>query len=299
MEKKVSVVITAIAGEERYLSLCLSSVKKIASEIVIVDMSGLSEITKIGKKCGAKIYKHEFVNYVEPVRNFGVSKATSDWVLILDPDEEIGSNLSDRLTQITNEEGIDYVRVPRKNIVFGKTLKHSRWWPDYNIRFFKKGKVSWDEVIHAVPMTEGSGIDLEAKDDFAIKHHHYETLEQFIERMNRYTTVQARLKSKDEKFVWSDLITKPTAEFLSRFFAGEGYRDGVHGLALSMLQAFSELVVYLKIWQTQGFKEENLDIETTVFEFQKAKREFSYWENDALIKENGGILPRIRRKLRM
>ncbi len=303
---KISAVITTISGEERYLASCLTSIKNFTEEIVIVDMSGSSEISSIGKKFKAKMFKHEFVNYVEPVRNFGISKATGDWVLVLDPDEEISSSLADRLTQITKEENVDYVRVPRKNIVFGKALRHSRWWPDYNIRFFKKGKVSWDEVIHSVPMTEGNGIDLEAKNEFAIIHHHYESIEQFVERMNRYTSVQAKLKFEDYDFKWQDLITKPSAEFLSRFFAGEGYKDGIHGVALALLQAFSELVLYLKIWGLRGYKDENLDIKDTIYELQKTRKEFNYWENDVLIKENGGIIPlisklvlRIRRKFKI
>src|SRR5258708_18647335 len=99
-------------------------------------MSGGVEIGKISKTFKAKVFKHEFINYVEPVRNFGLEKATGEWILILDPDEEISSSLKARLTQIVKEENIDYVRIQRNNIVFRKTLRHSRWWPDYNIRFF-------------------------------------------------------------------------------------------------------------------------------------------------------------------
>jgi (heptosyl)LPS beta-1,4-glucosyltransferase len=296
---KISVVITAISGEEKYLAACLNSIKKFADEIVLVDMSEGKAISEIGKKFKAKVYRHELLNYVEPVRNFGISKATGEWILILDPDEEVDSILKHRLEKITHEENIDYVRIPRKNIVFGKALKHSRWWPDYNIRFFKKGKVSWDEVIHSVPMTEGNGIDLEAKEELAIIHHHYESIEQFVERMNRYTSVQAKLKSKDYKFKWQDLVSKPSGEFLSRFFAGEGYRDGLHGLALSALQAVSELILYLKIWQIKKFEEQNLDIKEVIGELWKVKKEFSYWENDMKMKVGGGLVPRIKRKLRI
>ena len=155
---KITAVITAISGEERYLDACLTTVKGFVSEIVIVDMSDGEEITKIGKKFGAKVFKHDFVNYVEPVRNFALRKAQGKWILVLDPDEELSLSLANRLIEITQDENIDYVRIPRKNLVFGKILRHARWWPDYNIRFFRKGKVSWDEVIHAVPMTEGQGI---------------------------------------------------------------------------------------------------------------------------------------------
>lgn len=296
----VSVVVTAIDGEEKYLTSCLASVKD-AREIVIVDMSNGKKIAEIAKKFKAKVYLHDLVNYVEPVRNFGISKATSEWILILDPDEEVPNALVKRLERVVKDEEADYVRIPRQNNVFGKVLKYARWWPDYNIRFFKKGKVSWDEVIHGVPMTEGTGIDLEAKDEFAIVHHHYESLEQFVERMNRYTSVQAKLKfeSKNYDFDWKDLIKKPGSEFLSRYFAGEGYKDGLHGLALSLLQSFSELVLYLKVWQLQGFKEKELKVNEVIRELKENEREYHYWENDIEVKAKGGIVPRIRRKFKV
>lgn len=298
MKVKISAVITAIAGEEKYLDSCLASIKDLVDEIVIVDMSDSKTISEVANKFKAKVYKHDFVNYVEPVRNFGISKASGEWILILDPDEEAGSSLKSKLRQIIEDQNSDYVRIPRNNIVFGKALRHSRWWPDYNIRFFKKGKVSWENVIHSIPITEGIGIDLEARGEFAILHHHYDSIEQFVERMNRYTSIQADLKSKDD-IGWKDFISKPSAEFLSRYFAGEGYRDGIHGLALSLLQAFSELIVYLKVWQMKGFKEENLPANLVVRTIQENHKEFNYWENDTLLKLNGGIVPRVRRKLRI
>jgi len=297
--EKISLVVTAVSDEEKYLSSCLASVKDFVDEIVVVNMSDSSEIAKIAKKFKAKIYKHKFVNYVEPVRNFGISKATGNWILIMDPDEEAPQSLIKRLKEIVENNEADYVRIPRNNIVFGKNLRHSRWWPDYNIRFFKKGFVSWNEIIHSVPLAQGRGVDLDSAREMAIIHHHYETVEQYIEKMNRYTSVQAKLKSKDYKFNWTDLIKKPSSEFLSRYFAGLGWKDGLHGLALCMLQAFSEMVVYIKIWQLNKFREEEVDIVNVINELEKTKKEFSFWENDTLIKKSGGILPRIRRKLKI
>lgn len=296
---KISAVITTIAGEEKYLPQCLTSIKSLVDEIVVIDMSGGSEISAVAKKYKAKIYRHEFVNYVERVRNFGISKANGGWILILDPDEELPNSLIKRLEEIVENNEADYVRLPRKNIVFGKWLAHSRWWPDYNIRFFKKGKVEWSEIIHGVPITEGRGVDLPGEEKFAIIHHHYESVEQFILRMNRYTTVQADCKSKEYKFHWVDLIKGPVQEFNGRFFAGEGYKDGVHGLALSLLQAFSELVLYLKIWQKEKFNEENMELSEVVREISKSESEINYWQADAMVKSGGGFLHKIKRKFKL
>lgn len=252
---KISAVINTISGEEKYIVDCLKSLKWV-DEIVIVDMHSSDNTVKLAKKYTSKIFEHKFVNFVEPARNFAISKTTGDWVLILDPDERVPAKLAQVLRKIATENEFDYVQIPRKNIIFGKWMEKTRWWPDYNIRFFRKGSVTWKNEIHSVPQTTGEGLTLDAKPEMALEHLHYSSIETFLNRMHRYTTIQSEnlLRTK-HVFVWTDLVTKPVNEFLSRFFAAEGYKDGVHGLGLSLLQAFSELVVYLKVWEAQGFKQ--------------------------------------------
>lgn len=297
---KISVVINT-RNEENNLLRALSSISWLADEIVVVDMESTDKTVSIAKKAGAKIYSHKPTGYVEPARNFAISKAIGDWILILDADEEIPKGLVQMLKQIIVDRGAaDFYRLPRKNIIFGKWIRHSRWWPDYNIRFFKKGKVVWSEIIHSVPETHGTGLDLEATKDNAIIHYHYESIEQFINRLNNYTTQHAKLLIKDGyKFSWKDIITKPMAEFISRYFAGEGYKDGVHGLALAGLQSFSELVLYLKIWQAEKFKESVLNFNEVVSVIRESEKDIHYWQADSLIKEGGGIIQRIKRKLKL
>jgi len=182
----------------------------------------------------------------------------------------------------------------------GKWIKHSRWWPDYNIRFFKNGHVSWSEIIHSVPITAGKGLDLEAEVGNALVHNHYTSIEQYLDRMNRYTTEHAKLKVKEGfKFKWEDLIKKPVSEFLSRYFQGEGYKDGIHGLALAGLQAFSEFVLYLKVWQRKKFTEQKLAVSELVDVMKEAEDEMHYWQADSLLKFGGGLLQRIKRKFKL
>jgi (heptosyl)LPS beta-1,4-glucosyltransferase len=298
---KLSVVINVVDWEVDYLPNVLDSVKDIADEIVLVDMTSGGEVEKIAEKFKAKIEKHEYVEYVEPVRNFGISKASGEWVLILDPDEELPGDLREKIGDIlVNSDSKDYYRIPRKNIIFGKWIKHARWWPDYNIRLFKKGFVTWNEVIHSVPMTKGEGIDLEDRESLAIKHNHYSSVEQYVERLNRYTTQHAKLLSSEGyKFDWKDIISKPTDEFLSRYFFGKGYTDGIHGLTLSLLQAFSELIKYLKVWQLEKFDEKNVTVEKVIDEMKISRKNTNYWVADTLLLRGGGLLQRIKRKLRI
>lgn len=274
---KISVVINTLNNEDE-ISGAISSVKNLADEIVVCDMESSDETCEIAKKLGAKVYTHKKEKYVELVRNFMVSKATGDWILILDPDEGISPKLSSKLKEIVKNPQADYFRIARKNIIFGKWIRHTNWWPDYNIRFFKKGFVSWNEVIHSVPMTQGKGIDLPNKEEYAIVHNNYRDLSSYFEKMLRYTDAQRdNLLNGGYVFSWKDLIKKPVNEFLSRFFEGEGYKDGVHGLALSLLQAFSELILYLKVWEKQGFSEKNLGKKELKEELNKAISDLKWW----------------------
>lgn len=295
----ISVIINT-RNEEKNLPRALASVKALADEIVVVDMESTDKTVEIAKKEGAKVFSHKPTGYVEPARNFALRKAQGKHILILDADEEISPGLAKFIKKEIKKPTADYFRIPRKNIIFNKWIEHSRWWPDYNIRFFKKGKVSWSEVIHSVPMTQGRGLDLAAKESLALIHHHYQTIEQFINRLNNYTTQHAKLRLKEGyKFSWRDLIGKPVEEFLSRYFVGEGYKDGIHGLALSGLQAFSEMVLYLKIWQAEKFKEEMVPLKEVISQMKEAESQTRYWQADTLLKEHGGIVNRIKRKLKL
>lgn len=296
---KLSVVINA-QNSEKDLPRALTSIKNLADEIVVIDQGSTDNTPKIAKEFGAKIFKHKPVNYVELTRNFAVSKAAGEWILILDPDEEIGKELALEIKKVIKANKADYFRIPRKNVVFGKWLQHSRWWPDYNIRLFKKGKVSWNEVIHAVPMTLGNGAELDIEEKFAIVHNHYTSIEQYLERMNRYSSQQALEKiSSGYKFVWKDIVVKPMGEFLSRYFFGEGYKDGLHGLSVSLLQAFSELVVYLKVWQHGKFKDTPISLDEINSLLRSQEKDLRYWQNDAVFKRTGKFTDRIKRKLRI
>ena len=296
---KISVVINTL-NEEKNLPRALASVKKIADEIVVVDMKSDDNTIDIAKKAGAKVYEYKRTGYVEPARNFAIGKATGKWILIIDADEQLSASLAKELKKIVKKPSANYYRLPRKNLIFGKWMKHSRWWPDYNIRFFQKEFVSWSEIIHSVPMTQGKGLDLPAREDLAIVHNNYQSIEQYIERMNRYTTLQSRgLIKEGYAFSWKDILTKPTSEFLSRYFAGEGYKDGLHGLALALLQAFSELVLYLKVWQSEKFKEQEINIDKVIKTMKEQESDLHYWQADVLLKDGGGILQKIKRKFKL
>lgn len=296
---KISVIINTL-NEEKRIKKAMTSVSKIAFDVIVVDMQSDDETQKLAKQLGAKVYEYRRMGYVEPARNYAISKATGDWILILDADETIPPSLAEKLREISIKSTASYYRLPRRNINFGKWMKHSRWWPDYNIRFFKKGSVIWNNEIHSIPLTYGKGADLPAEDQYAIIHENYPTIEAYLERLNRYTTIQSKeLISKNHKFIWKDLVKKPLNEFLSRFFAGEGYKDGLHGLAFSLLQAFSELIVYIKVWQNEKFLEQTTTMDEIEEEVKLSVKDIKWWLTEIRIKKGGieGLINKAYRKI--
>ncbi len=286
MQNKISVVINAL-NEEKNIAKAITSVGW-ANEIIVCDMHSGDGTVETAKKLGAKVVYHKKEEYVERARNFAISKASNDWVLILDPDEQIPESLAKRLQEIAaGMERINYVRLPRKNIIFNYYMQSAMWWPDYNIRFFRKGQVKWTNKIHKDPEVFGEGIDLSEDEKWAIIHNHYNSLMQFLERMIRYTKIQAEELVQDGyKFDWKDLIKKPLGEFLSRFFANRGFRDGLHGLALSLLQSFSFLIVYLRVWEIERFPSQQVNLSELKQVSNQSAVEIKYWFNYANLSKN-------------
>lgn len=286
MPSQISVVINTLNAENNIES----AIRSIdwADEIVICDMYSEDKTVEIAKKLGAKVFFHKKVEFVEPARNFAISKAVNNWILIIDPDEQIPEGLGKRLQEIADTmEQINFVKIPRKNIIFGKWMKTSMWWPDLNVRFFRKGAVSWTDKIHRPPAVSGEGLDLTPDEKWAIVHNHYNSVSQFLERMMRYTKVQAEELIKDGyKFNWQDLIKKPLSEFLGRFFVNRGFEDGLHGLALSLLQSFSFVIVYLRVWEMEGFKSQAVTLPELRQVTKESGTEIEYWFKYANLSKN-------------
>ncbi|MDP2649590.1 MAG: glycosyltransferase family 2 protein [bacterium] len=256
----ISVVINTYNEPEK-LTGCLESVKDFADEIVIVDMGSNDATLEIAEKYKAKVYPHELLPYVEPARNFGISKATGKWILVLDPDERISKTLAEKLREIVKDDDADVVQIPRKNIIFGKWLRHTNCWPDYHARFFKKGKVTWTDTIHAAlevrgtMKAEGKVFKLDPLESLAIEHLNYDNINQFLERQNRYSEMSVKNRfEKGEKFSWKNFFWKPKRVFLQRYIRHAGFLDGFCGFAFSYLVAYSQLAEEVKLWEKEKAK---------------------------------------------
>lgn len=250
----ISTVIVTF-NEEAVLKDCLESVAKESDEIIVVDLGSLDKSVKVAKSFGAKVFTHERVEYVEKVRDYAVSKAKGDWVLVLDPDERMTSNLWNTLKEKVSDDKYVAVNIPRKNIFFGRFIAHSNWWPDKHVRFFKKGKVGWTDKIHLYPRVEGNILELPAKEDLAILHFGYDSIKDFIDRQSRYSTIKAmNLYKEGVRFSWISFFWNPVREFLVRFVKHFGFMDGIYSFALSFLMAVYQMEVMIKLWEMEKQK---------------------------------------------
>jgi len=293
MKKPLISVVVNTLNEESNLARCLNSVKNFADEIIVVDMYSDDKTRKVAREFGARVFLHEKTGYVEPARNFAIGKSRGRWVLILDADEKITRSLAKQLKEIVKNKGgeIDYVLIPRKNIIFGKWIQNSRWWPDYLPRFFKKGKIVWPTQIHQQPELKGTIYTLPDNERTAIVHYNYDRLDQFLSRALRYAEVQSEelIKEKKYKLSFADLLLKPAGELLSRYFAGGGYKDGLHGLALAILQSYATALIYLKVWERQKYQEKMIDNKKIKTTFSRLVVEIDFWLSRWWLDQSSGF----------
>lgn len=287
-------------NEEENIDRCLSSLS-FADEVILVDMGSTDRTLEKASNYTAKIFNFPYTGFVEPARNFGLEKTKSDWIIILDADEEIGKTLREQILKTCKSGQYDYYRIPRKNIIFNKWVKHAGWWPDFQIRLFKKGKVTWTDRIHGVPLTTGSGVDFPPQEGLAITHYNYRTVSQYLERLNRYTSITAKeLFVSNQQAEIKSYIIIPMKEFVTRYFVWEGYKDGIHGLLLSLLQSFSELMVQIKLWELSGCKQTQVDLQQLDDIFNEANKSRTYWLTSVLLSKPHSafqdFLLRLRRK---
>ena len=305
----ISVVISAF-NEEAKIRDCLESVEW-ADEIIFIDNSSTDDTPNIVKKYTSKIYKRENNPLMLNVnKNYGIGKATGEWIFYLDADErvtpelrkEIEAKIRNSKFEIRNSH-VDGYWIPRKNIIFGKWIEYAGWYPDYQMRLIRRGKGKFPER-HVHEMIEVDGKTAHLKEP--ILHLNYETVSQFLHKhIELYAPNEAEaLLRRGYKLSPIDVIRFPSSEFLSRFFAREGYKDGLHGLVLSLLMAFYHLIIFLKLWEKEKFKGYNPPsfFEIISTELKKAFSEISYWIANEKLKQSKNLIEkymlRLERKLK-
>lgn len=275
----------------------IKSVLLWANEILVIDMKSDDNTVEIAKGMGAKIISVPDMQFADPARQLGLERAKGPWILVLDADEEIPKSLAETLQQLTENSAVNAYEIPRKNMIFGHWAQ-TGWWPDYIIRFFQKGSVTWPGRVHALPEAKGTIARLEAKEEYAIIHHNYDSVEQFVTRMNRYTTLEAGQKT-DTKSLMKSFFD----EFERRYFQEDGMMQGQYGYALSLMQSCYMLIVQIKKIEQRGFSVDNVSKHMVQVEeeLDDVYRDLCYWVADMHVKHDRSVLSKfywkIRRKL--
>lgn len=291
---KISAIIV-VKNNPHHLFEMLTSIDDFVSEIIIGNINIPDQVKTILLE-NKRVHMVEIPKetpFADLVKEDLKKKATGSHILYLDPDEILSGPAIKIMKE--NLAAYDYFLIPRKNIIFGKWIRHSRWWPDYQLRLFKKDSVIWPKTLHPVAQPKGKGYRFEPDEKFAILHYNYDSIDQYLEKAMRYAKFEARSYRKLNKdYSLTDVFGDTTSEFIGRYFGSEGYRDGLHGLTLAFLQMFYYFLVYFYVWEHNKYRDSEENENRVRSFFRQLLFEANFW---IVKKKRMGLLGRIRLRL--
>jgi len=301
MKKQTLAVVVSAYNEEKTLARCLTSIKDIAQEIHVVDNSSTDKTKDVALKFTKNVYTRENQLMLNINKNYGFSQASSDWILNLDADEEIPSSLAKEIQSVIQRQQNTTVGywIKRKNIIFGKWIENGFWWPDKQLRLFKRTEGKFPcRNIHEYIEINGMTSDLHEP----YIHYNYDTISQYLTKLERCTTSDSLiLIDTGYPIYWYDAIRFPLSDFFKTYFLQLGYRDGLHGLVLSILQAFYSFIVFSKVWEHNAFPQQSISLEQFSKEVHHQGRDMRYWITSSHIRASTSplkiFLYKIKRKL--
>lgn len=235
------VVITRDAGAT--LAGCLNSAR-FAGQTIVVDSGSRDDTAQIARDCGAEVIQQPWLGF-GPQKNFAVAQAANDWVLCLDADESLTPELASSIRSALRSAQFNAYAMPRRNRFLGRWLAHGEGYPDWNLRLFDRRHARWsDDVIHERVRAQGKVGRLSGD----LLHTSGESLEAYLAKQNRYTTLQAEgLFARGERFSTVRLIASPVARFIRFYILRGGFLDGVAGLVHISIGCFNSFSKYAKL----------------------------------------------------
>jgi glycosyltransferase involved in cell wall biosynthesis len=230
--------------EERHIAACLDTLRW-ADELVVFDSFSADRTAQVARSAGAQVIQHPFQNFAQQ-RNAALQCSTADWVFFVDADERCTYELAREIRQVTHGDEHPVWATPRDNYLFGRLTRGAGWFPDYQARLFHVGRAFFDSrrEVHEVAEFEGTMGYLR----HTLIHYNYDHVAQFHEKQRRYAELEAGILFKQG--VWpkpQNFVLQPMREFRRRFFSLKGYRDGLHGLRLSLLLAYYNFDMYRRL----------------------------------------------------
>jgi len=243
---KLSVVIITF-NEEENIARALDSVS-FADERIVVDAESTDRTVEVARAHGATVYVEPWKGYA-PQRICALSKVTGDWIFVLDADEVVQPELMEEIRYVVDRDGpVRGYSVKRKNYFMGRWMRHGGYYPDPKLRLMRRGYESVIErPVHEALQVNGPTALL----DHEIIHRSYPTLEQYLDHMNRYSSLGAEIvvASGDRGFSVFNVFLRPFFTFAWNYFFRLGMLDGREGLLLHLYHGVYVSWKYAKAWE--------------------------------------------------
>jgi glycosyltransferase involved in cell wall biosynthesis len=244
---KISVTIIVRNEEDNIAAVCESVAW--ADEIVIVDSDSTDRTVEIARRYTGKVFNREFRGYKDK-HEFADAQTTGDWIFWIDADERVTPELREAIEALQRRDPAtlpDGFRIARRTRFLGRWIRHSGWYPDYQMRLYRKAASYWDGVApHEVAHVRGRVETLPGE----LPHYTSHSLSDHHLRSDSYTTLAAGyLHGKGRRARGVDLFALPIAAFVRAYLLKQGFRDGVPGLIIAMQTAYSVFLKYAKIWE--------------------------------------------------
>lgn len=253
----LSVAIVTL-NEERNLARTLASVS-FANEIIVVDSGSTDSTVPIAESFGAKIFTRPWPGFAAQ-KNFAIQQCSGDWILSLDADEELSPALCHQISLLLpSNPPVDAYFIKRRNLFLNRWIKRGGYYPDPKLRLFRRAAANFslspkfeNRPVHETIVFDGASATL----DFDLIHHAYPTLEDYLEHMDRYSTLGAQLLVSQGRtsnswlaFYWNVLVV-PHLTFTWNYIFRGGFLDGREGLLLHLYHTAYVSWKYAKAWRT-------------------------------------------------
>jgi (heptosyl)LPS beta-1,4-glucosyltransferase len=238
-------VIVLTKNEEHHIGPCLDSLTW-AERRVVFDSFSTDRTCDLAREQGAEVIQHRFVDYAAQ-RNTALAAVDAGWVFFVDADERSTPELAEEIKMIvagslplskTGEGlgiGVTGWQVPRLNYLFGKLTKGAGYWPDYQMRLLRRGCARYTRPASEIVELEGQSGMLQ----HPLIHYNYESIAQFhLKQQARIEFEAMNLYQQGAKLKFYTPVYMAVKHFWWRFGTLRGYRDGAHGLRLSLLLAY-------------------------------------------------------------
>lgn len=239
---KITAIIPTF-NEESNIEKALESVQ-FADEVIVIDSYSTDNTIDIVKKSSAKLLQRKFDDFSSQ-KNYAISKASHDWIFLLDADERVSGSLQNEiLTTVNSAATLSAYYIYRKSFYKNKDVHFSGWRKDKVIRLFKKTENTYQGKVHEKILTKGKVGFLQEK----IAHYSFRNYNQFKNKLKKYAKLQAKELMIQGKIVTPyHLMLKPLIRFFIHFILRLGFIDGYKGFIISWLHALGVFRRYIEV----------------------------------------------------